>query len=112
MATRKTKGNKVTRAVVARRAARKKARSFRKAVRKAVERTHDPTLRTKSGTPQRRRAAKLMQIRYVRTTTGRVRFIPLLGTVGSKQSYASRQGARRAARKLYKGYRVIAVVAA
>ncbi len=115
MATRKTKGSKVKKlgtSAKRQKVARAKARSFRKAVRKAVERTHDPTLRTKSGTPQRRRSAKLMKIRYVRTTTGRVRFIPLEGTLGSKQSYASRQGARRAARKLYKGLKVVAVVAA
>lgn len=100
MATRKTKGSKVKKlgtSAKRQKVARAKARSFRTAVRRAVEKTT---------------RKKLMKIRYVRTTTGRVRFIPLEGTLGSKQSYASRQGARRAARKLYKGLKVVAVVAA
>jgi hypothetical protein len=68
--------------------------------------------KTKAKRQTAARQPKVVRIRYLRTTTGRVRFVPLDGGVGIRQSFASRQGARRAARRLYKGCRVVAVVAA
>jgi hypothetical protein len=61
-----------------------------------------------------KRLVKAVQkIRYGRTTTGRVRFQPIDAAKNDwSVSYASRQGARRAARRLFKPSRVVAVVPA
>lgn len=67
-------------------------------------------------TTVRKRAAarRVVKIHYRRTRGGRVCYQPIneAGTKGLSASYASRQGARRAAVKHFKGARVVAVVAA
>jgi hypothetical protein len=55
----------------------------------------------------------VQKIRYGRTKAGRVRWQPIEAAKDSwSVSYASRQGARRAARRALKPARVVAVVAA
>ena len=56
-----------------------------------------------------RAGRRITRIVYVRTRQKRVRY--RAGDQWSKQSYASRQGARRAAKRQFKGTRVIAVPA-
>lgn len=83
-------------------ATRKTSKVAKAAVR--AERRH--TRRLKKGT--KRVARTVVKIRYVRTRQGRVRFqpVPAQGRRLSP-SYASRQGARRAACKAFKGYKVV-----
>ena len=113
MATRKTNKRGAARARRAAREARvnRARRRVAKKLGTSAKRQLQARIRAKLDRAPRLKK-KVVKIRYVRTPTGRVRFIPLTGTVGSKVSYASRQGARRAARRLYKGCTVVAVVAA
>lgn len=71
------------------------------------------TRKTKGKKAAGRRAKRVVHIRYSRTRGGRVRYTPLdAGRKTASPSYASRQGARRAARKQFKGSKVVAMVGA
>lgn len=112
MATRKTKGKrrggKLTgrglRTSAQRRGRRKKLTGRITKLRK--------TLRTVLDTAAAKK--RVVKIRYDHLRNGRVRYQPIDAQPGKglSPSYASRQGARRAARKQFKGSRVVAVVAA
>lgn len=114
MATRKTKGKrrggKLTGRGLRTSAQRRGGRKVKKLASRITKLRK--TLRTVLDTAAVKK--RVVKIRYDHLRNGRVRYQPIDAKPGKglSPSYASRQGARRAARKQFKGSRVVAVVAA
>ena len=87
-------------------ATRRKKKTARSRLGRAMAKAKRTATRRKARARVPRRITRIV---YVRTKQKRVRYHA--GDQWSKQSYASRQGARRAAKRQFKGTRVIAVPA-
>lgn len=113
MATRKTKGKRRGGKLTGRglrTSAQRRGRRGKKLVGRITKLRK--TLRTVLDTAAAKK--RVVKIRYDHLRNGRVRYQPIDAKPGTglSASYASRQGARRAARKQFKGSKVVAVVTA